>query len=110
MMKERFVACTGIRFSAHREGKEVGHAYLYVMHNDIHKAPFGLLEDLEVEKLFRGSGAGRELLSAVFEKVRELGCYKLVATSRDDGTRAGVHAWYLRLGFKNYGKEFRLDL
>ena len=38
-------AC-GIRFSIRSDAEEVARAYLYVMHNDLHDAPFGLLEDV----------------------------------------------------------------
>jgi len=34
-------------------------------------------------------------------------CYKLIATSRHARNR--VHALYDRLGFKDHGKEFRVD-
>ncbi len=109
-MQEQVVDCTGFRLSESRNGVEAGHAYLYIMYNDLHKEPFGLLEDDEVNEVYKGQGVGRKLLSVVLLKARELGCYKLVATSRDDGTRDPVHAWYKRLGFIEYGKEFRLDL
>jgi len=38
----------------------------------------------------------------------EAGCYKLVATSR--ASRPRVHELYERLGFENYGVEFRMNL
>jgi len=34
-------------------------------------------------------------------------CYKLIATSRYARNR--VHALYDRLGFKDHGREFRID-
>ena len=36
----------GLRFSISAAGREVARAYLYVMTNDLHDAPFGLLEDV----------------------------------------------------------------
>lgn len=103
-------AAKGLRFSVHKEGKEVAHAYLYLLSNDLHNTPFGLLEDVHVDDSHRGTGIGRELLSAVTARAREERCYKLIATSRDDGTRQSVHEWYIRLGFRDYGTEFRMDL
>lgn len=42
-------AARGIRFSIERDGSEIARAYLYVLKNDLHTAPFGLLEDVHVE-------------------------------------------------------------
>ncbi len=97
----------GIRFSISRDGREVAHAYLYVMSNDLHDAPFGLLEDVYVEESQRGAGFGTGLVNEIVSAARELGCYKLIATSR--ATRPKVHALYVRLGFEKHGVEFRMD-
>lgn len=109
-MKEFTLQAKGYRFSEEREGVEIGHAYVYILRNDLHEAPFGLLENLYVEPLFRAQGIGGLLHGKVVDKARELGCYKLVAMSRSDGTRKNVHAWYDRLGYRDYGTEFRMDL
>ena len=107
-MKKEVVNTSGIRFSFKRNEKEVGRAYLYFLQNDLHEKPFGLLEDVHVDPNFRGEGIARELLEEV---LREAGknCYKLIATSRNDGTRDAVHEWYIRLGFEDYGTEFRMN-
>lgn len=98
------------RFSAERDGREVGHAWLHLIENDLHHRPYGLLEDVWVDEDHRSHGVGAEMVAAVKECAKlEHGCYKLIATSRDDGTRDWVHAWYLRLGFKDWGTEFRMD-
>jgi len=98
----------GIRFSISADGDEVARAYLYVMTNDLHDAPFGLLEDVFVAESRRASGLGTALVREVMAAAREAGCYKLIATSR--ASRPRVHELYERLGFKNYGLEFRLNL
>lgn len=99
----------GIRFSIQESGQEVGRAYLYLLRNDLHPEPFGLLEDVFVAPEHRGGGQGNELVRAVIERARGEGCYKLIATSRNDGTRDAVHTWYKRLGFGEYGTEFRMN-
>jgi GNAT superfamily N-acetyltransferase len=109
-MEESVFLSQGFRFSVTREGREVGHAYLYLIRNDFHPSPFGLLEDVFVDHYCRGQGIATELVSAVLAKARSLGCYKLLATSRTDGTRDSVHAWYKRMGFADYGTEFRINL
>ena len=98
----------GTRFSVSVDGTEVGRAYLYLMSNDLHSEPFGLLEDVFVDESVRGSGIGTALVNEVIDCARQSGCYKLIATSR--ASRPKVHALYERLGFDNYGLEFRMNL
>lgn len=109
-MQTRDVPGYGKRFSIWKDNVEVAHAYLYLLKNDLHLQPFGLLEDVHVDESQRGAGLGNQLLRAVIDWAQAEKCYKLIATSRDDGTRQSVHHWYVRLGFHEYGKEFRMDL
>lgn len=97
----------GIRFSVTDGGREIARAYLYLMHNDLHEAPFGLLEDVFVDDARRGSGLGTRLVREVIAAAKEAGCYKLIATSRT--SRPKVHELYRRLGFSNHGLEFRMN-
>lgn len=89
------------------DGKTVGRAYLYVLSNDLHTQPFGLLEDVYVEPEYRGQGIATVLIERVIKVAHSLDCYKLIATSRY--SREKVHEMYERLGFQDYGKEFRMD-
>lgn len=98
----------GIRFSICGSGGEIARAYLYVMTNDLHDAPFGLMEDVFVAESERGTGLGTTLVNEVVAAARDAGCYKLIATSR--AARPQVHALYERLGFAKHGVEFRMDL
>jgi GNAT superfamily N-acetyltransferase len=100
-------AAQGVRFSITDNGKEVARAYLYIMTNDLHEAPFGLLEDVYVEATQRGNGFGTALVREVVAAANEAGCYKLIATSRT--SRPKVHELYERLGFERHGVEFRLN-
>ena len=97
----------GIRFAVERDGREVARAYLYLMTNDLHDAPFGLMEDVFVDESLRGEGVGTALVHEVVAAARAEGCYKLIATSRD--ARPRVHELYRRLGFADHGREFRMD-
>jgi GNAT superfamily N-acetyltransferase len=103
------VPCTGIKLTVLRDREEAGHAFLYLLRNNLHQEPFGLLEDVYVEEKYRGRGIAREILLTVIDYAKNNHCYKLIATSRDDGTRDNVHAWYIRLGFNCHGKEFRIN-
>jgi GNAT superfamily N-acetyltransferase len=98
----------GTRFSVSRDGAEVARAYLYLMGNDLHDEPFGLLEDVYVDESRRGKGIGTALVKEVVAAAKKAGCYKLIATSRK--SRPKVHELYENLGFESYGIEFRMNL
>lgn len=102
--------CKGVKLSVQdNKGKDIARAFLYVMHNDLHERPFGLMEDVYVSEAGenRGKGIGTALVEQVVKTAREEGCYKLIATSRY--SRERVHALYGKLGFYTQGKEFRID-
>lgn len=99
---------SGMRFAMHEDNKEVAHAWLYLIRNDLHKEPFGLLEDLFVDEAYRGKGLATELLAKVITEAKALACYKLIATSRLE--REAVHALYISAGFTKWGNEFRFAL
>jgi len=106
-MKRTAAKSEGIRFALERDGREIARAFLYILHNDLHDRPFGLLEDVFVDESYRGGGLGSLIVSAVIDEARDRGCYKLIATSRY--SRPRVHVLYQRLGFRDHGKEFRMD-
>lgn len=99
---------TAIRISAHEGDEELGALYLYLIRNDSHKEPYGLLEDLFVKELYRKKGIGSALVTEAVGECKRLGCYKVIGTSRM--ARKEVHRFYEHLGLKKYGYEFRLDL
>lgn len=106
--KEKIKGARGIKIVLEKNDKPIGHAYLYLIINDLHERPYGLLEDLFVEEVYRGQKIGSELAQAVIDKAKEFGCYKLLAQSRY--SKEKVHEFYKKLGFIDYGKNFRLDL
>ncbi|PIR78582.1 MAG: GNAT family N-acetyltransferase [Candidatus Magasanikbacteria bacterium CG10_big_fil_rev_8_21_14_0_10_36_16] len=95
-----------LKYFIKKDGKEVGRAYVYIIKNDLHEDPYGLLEDLFVDENERGNGIGTELLKQVIAGAKEMGCYKLVGTSRK--SRENIHEWYKKNGFEDYGLEFRI--
>lgn len=97
-----------IKVTAEENGEVLGRAYLYVMTNDLHDEPFGFLEDVFVEEKHRGSGIGTKLVNQIIAEAKKQNCYKLICTSRY--TSVKVHDLYIKLGFKDHGKEFRMDL
>jgi len=106
-IEQKNLEASGIRFCITEGEAEVARACLYLMHNDLHDEPFGLLEDVYVDGSTRRKGLGTELVEAVIAAAREAGCYKLIATSRH--ARSKVHELYERLGFLSHGIEFRID-
>lgn len=107
-IQSQAVKAEGIKFSIAETEAEVARAYLYLMHNSLHQEPFGLLEDVYVAENYRGKGLGTKLVRQVIQTAKERGCYKLIATSRT--SRSKVHKLYKELGFKERGREFRIDL
>ncbi len=98
----------GIKVFVEENGEELGRAWLYLIYNDLHSDPYGLLEDVFVKEDKRGRGVGKKLLEKIISEARERKCYKIIGTSRM--SRDMVHEWYKRLGFREYGLEFRMDL
>ncbi len=98
----------GIRISLNKDNQEVGRAFLYVLKNDLHQEPFGFMEDVFVHEDFRRKGLSKILINKVIEEAKKHGCYKLIFTSRYG--REELHSYYESFGFKDHGKEFRMEL
>ena len=107
-INKKEIASRAIKLFVENEGKEVARASLYFIKNDLHEEPYGILEDVFVDESLRGQGIGTNLVNKIIETAKGNKCYKLLATSRHE--RPKVHALYERLGFKNHGIEFRMDL
>lgn len=106
-VKSQKIESNAFRFSIEQDGKEIGRAFLYIIRNDLHEEPYGLMEDVFVEEEYRRKGLGTELLTKLIEEAKKQGCYKLIGTSRL--SRENIHTWYEKMGFKHWGKEFRID-
>ncbi len=98
---------TAVRLSAQEDGAELGAVYLYLIRNDSHTEPYGLVEDLFVKEEHRKKGIGSALVQEAIGEAKRLACYKIIGTSRM--SRENVHRFYEKLGMKKYGYEFRLD-
>lgn len=105
-IKQKEIDSKAVKFSAEKDGVEIGRAFIFLIGNDLHDKPYGLLEDVFVQEEFRGQGVGSQLLQAALAYAEE-NCYKLLATSRH--SRPKVHQWYEKLGLKKYGFAFRMD-
>jgi len=107
-LKEKKIKTFGIKIVAEENGKEIGGCFIYLIKNRLHEELYALLEDVYVDKNFRGRGIGTELVRKAIELAKNLNCYKIIAISRFG--REKIHEWYQNLGFKKFGFEFRMEL
>lgn len=96
-----------LKFIAEENDIPVGRAFLYILYNDLHEEPFGFLEDVFVDDAYRGGGIGQGLVEAAKKEAQAQGCYKLIFTARN--VKPKTQEWYIKLGFTDWGKEFRID-
>lgn len=106
-IKQKTINIAGIKLYMEDNSKEIAHAYLYILKNDLHEQSFGLMEDVFVDENYRSRGLGAKLVEGLIKVAKQNNCYKLIGASRYN--RPKVHALYERLGFKDHGKEFRID-
>jgi len=102
------ISASGVKITLEENNQPISRGFLYLLHNDLHVKPFGLMEDIFVEETFRGKGYGEKITQALIEEAKKRGCYKLICTSRFSNERA--HHLYEKLGFKKHGNEFRMEL
>lgn len=105
--KNKKIKASGIKFEVFNKNKEVGRAFLYLISNELHNKPYGLLEDVFVDENYRHQGIGSNLIQKVIEKAQEIGCYKLIANVRFE--KESTQKLYEKLGFRKHGYEFRID-
>lgn len=97
-----------VKYEAREGKKKIAWGYLYVIFQDRHPEPYGLLENVYVEPEHRNKGLGGMIVRALIAEAKKQQCYKIIGTSKAGNTDA--HRFYERLGFKNVGYEFRMDL
>lgn len=88
--ERRNIEAKGIRISVTDNGVEVGRAYLYLMYNDLHEQPFGLMENVS----HRGKGVGSKLVDQVVELAKGENCYNSIFkfAAREYGSHNGIRA------------------
>ncbi|MEK6809216.1 MAG: GNAT family N-acetyltransferase [Nanoarchaeota archaeon] len=106
-LQTKEISASGVKIILKENDQQIGRGFLYLLHNDLHPEPFGLMEDIFVEEAFRGKGHGEKITQALIEEAKKRGCYKLICTSRFSNERA--HHLYEKLGFKKHGDEFRME-
>lgn len=107
VIEQKKITARGIKFFVKDGQKEIARAFLYILKNGLHQRPFGFLEDVFVDEKYRGQGLGILLVKKAIKAAKREHCYKFIATSRR--SRPRVHQLYKKLGFKDWGREFRID-
>lgn len=97
-----------VKITLEEDGKVLGWAYLYVIFQDRHREPYGLMENVYIEPQYRNRGLGTTLVELLIEEAKKHNCYKLIGTSKK--IKPEVHAFYKKHGFEEMGLEFRMDL
>jgi GNAT superfamily N-acetyltransferase len=90
------------------EGKQIARVIVYLIKNESHNNPYALIEDLFVNEEYRKQGYGKQLMLAAIEEAKKQKCTWIIANSRY--SREYVHQFYQKLGFEDYGKEFKMVL
>jgi predicted GNAT family N-acyltransferase len=108
IIKKKKLEVSGVKFFVLEKNKEIARAYLYIIKNELHKQPFGLIEDVFVVDENKGAGLSSQLINEIMKFAEKKKCYKIIMTSRY--SRPDLHKIYQDLGFNDYGKEFRIDL
>jgi glucosamine-phosphate N-acetyltransferase len=88
------------------KNKIIGSATLIIQpkfHNNFKNA--GLIEEVIIDEKFRGQGLGKKIIEFVISEARNKLCYKLVLNSEEKNKD-----FYTKLGFVDYGIEFKMYL
>ncbi len=87
----------------------IGTCSLIVIDNLGHQgARLAVVESVIVEQNYRGHGIGKLMMNHAMELAREEKCYKLMLSSNTK--RAAAHEFYQRLGFKQHGISFMVEV
>lgn len=74
----------------------------------LHRGLSGLIDELIIDKSYRGKGIGRQLLSSAIEKSRQLGCCEVEVSTEKTNIKA--REFYIQCGFTERGELFEIDL
>jgi ribosomal protein S18 acetylase RimI-like enzyme len=107
-IEKKIIKVEGIRYSVISKGKEIGRAFLYILHNDIKGRDFGYIEDLHIDELYRGKGIGSNLIKLMIKDCKRQGGYKIELVTGYDNE--GARKLYEKLGFRRLGTDYKMYL
>ena len=74
----------------------------------LHRSLSGLIDELIVDKNYRGKGVGKQLLSSAIKKSRKLVCCEVEVSTEKTNIKA--REFYRQCGFTERGVLFEIDL
>ena len=93
---------------ARRESNILGLINFTTRRTIMHPRPSGLIDELIVSADSRGTGIGKQLISAVIDKCRELGCCEVEVSTEKSNTRA--RQFYKKCGFSEDAVILEIDI
>lgn len=93
---------------AEMKGTPVGFINFTVRQTILHRSPSALIDELVVAKEYRSKGVGKQLVSAVIEKCRQLGCCEIEVSTEKTNVKA--REFYRKCGFGERGMLFEANL
>lgn len=91
------------------DGTPVGTFSLMVFSSPSHEgANQALLDAVVVTASRRGQGVGEKMISEAMRIAADAGCYKMMLSS--NLKRADAHRFYERLGYRQHGFSFSIDI
>lgn len=91
-----------------KEGTIIGFANFTTRKTLLHSGPSGLIDELVIAKEYRGKGIGQQLINAVIQKCKQLGCCEVEVSTEKTNIKA--IEFYKKCGFEERGIIFELDL
>lgn len=86
----------------------VGFVNLTTRKTILHRGLSGLIDELIVDKSYRGKGVARQLLSSAIEKSRQIGCCEVEVSTEKTNIKA--REFYRQCGFTERGVLFEINL
>jgi GNAT superfamily N-acetyltransferase len=93
---------------ASADGAPVGFIHFAVRQTILHRGPSALIDELVVAEEYRGKGIGGELVLAVIEKCKQLGCCEVEVSTEETNTEA--REFYEKCGFEERGVLYEAEL
>lgn len=100
-IQRREISGVGVKIYATDAIQDMPQTTLYVLRNQLHEEPFGLVVDWDLDQTHEQQGQESSLVEKVVKEAQQRDCYKLVVVSRDSD--------FERYGFSNHGKVFKLN-
>lgn len=106
---ERFLKNANSHFLvAATKDTPVGFIHFTVRQTVLHRSPSATIDELVVTREYQGKGVGRQLVLAVIEKCRQLGCCEVEVST--EKTNVAARRFYRKCGFNKIQLLFEVDL